>query len=48
LSATPNMSGVDTGLIKRTSTRVRPNINYTTLAAGTGEISANMDYNEVS
>ncbi len=42
------MAGLDTGLIKRTSTRVRPNINYTTLAAGTGEISANMDYNEVS
>jgi len=32
----------------RTSGRARPNVNYTTMAAGTGEISANLDYNEVS
>lgn len=32
----------------RTSNRVRPNINYTNLNQGTGEVSANMDYNEVS
>lgn len=27
---------------------MRPNINYTNLNQGTGEVSANMDYNEVS
>ena len=30
----------------RTSNRVRPNINYTNLAQGTGEASAQMDYGE--
>ena len=29
----------------RTSGRPRPNVNYTTMAAGTGEISASLDYN---
>ncbi len=32
----------------RTSTRVRPNVNYTNLAQGTGEASVNLDYSEVS
>ena len=32
----------------KTSARVRPNINYTNLAQGTGEVSANLDYSEVS
>lgn len=31
----------------RTSGRARPNVNYTTMAAGTGEINASMDYNDV-
>jgi len=32
----------------RVSGRVRTNVNYTTLAAGTGEISANFDYGEIN
>lgn len=30
----------------RTSNRVRPNINYTNLAQGTGEVSGSIDYRE--
>ena len=32
----------------RTSQRTRTNVNYTSLASGIGDVSASLDYNEVS